>query len=242
MVKNFSNSGKEMTTFLEIMGRIADDLDRTDLYTQIKLAINRAIIHYQTEPFWFKETSSSFPAVSGQEEYVAGVGSVPSDIEMIDILERQYSGSKVKLTEITPIRLEAKQSGTATGIPDQFAQYQNRLKLYPIPNQSGITILIKYTKNYAELVADADTNDWLTYANELIENRARWWVNSRIIKDREAAIEDKNMEMDALEALRTLNAHKTGQGRVVPTQFDASKIWGLTPDLPAMDNEGSRLR
>lgn len=208
-----------MSIFYDMMGRIADDLDRQDLYTQIKLGINRAITHYQTEPFWFKETSTSFSAVSGQEEYVYGTGGVPSDVEMIDIMECQYNGSKTPIGEITTFELETKQSLTATGIPSEFAQYQNRFKLYPIPNQTGIIILLKYTKNYVALSADADTNDWLTYAEELIENRARWWVNSRIIKDIEAATIDSGMEYSALEALRTLNTHHTGQGAVIPTDF-----------------------
>jgi len=207
------------STFLQMQNRIADDLDRTDLNTQIKLAINRAIKHYQTEPFWFKETSSSFSAVVNQEEYVYGTGSVPSDVEMIDILESQFNGSKTPIREITTFELEAKQTGIVTGEPREYAQYQNRFKLLPIPNQAGITILIKYTKNYAELSADSDTNDWLTYAEDLIEARARWWLNMRVIKDIPSANDDAVQEASALEALRTLNVHKTGQGEVIPTDF-----------------------
>jgi hypothetical protein len=207
------------STFLQMITRIEDDLDRTDLRTQIKLAINRAIEHYETEPFWFKETSSSFPAVLNQEEYVYGVGSVPADVQMIDIMERQYNGDKKTMREITAFELEAKQSLDDTGVPDEFAQYQNRFKLYPIPNQTGITILIKYTKNYTELSADSDTNDWLTYAEDLIEAHARWWVNLRVIKDREGAADDAVQVESALEALRTKNNFKVGQGEVIPTEF-----------------------
>jgi hypothetical protein len=207
------------STFLEMQSRIADDLDRTDLNTQIKLAINRSIEFFETEPFWFKEASSSFSAVINQEEYVYGTGSVPSDVQMIDIMERQYNGSKTTMTEITPFEIEAKQSLQATGIPDEFAQYQNRFKLYPIPNQSGITILIKYTKNYTTLVSDGSTNDWLTYAEDLIEARSRWWLNMRVIRDQNAAADDERQVAIALDALRTKNTQKTGQGRVIPTYF-----------------------
>lgn len=207
------------STFLQMQQRIADDLDRTDLNTQIKQAINRAIVHFKTEPFWFKETSTSFPAVSGQEEYVYGVGGLPSDVEMIDIMQRNYNGDNITLTEITTFELEAKQKGDSVGIPDQFAQYQNRFKFYPIPNQTGITILLKYTKSYVDLAADTDTNDWLTYAEDLIEARARWWVNMRIIRDQLAAMDDEKQEYSALEALRTINTHKSGQGRIIPSQF-----------------------
>ena len=202
-----------------MQSRIADDLDRTDLNTQIKLAINRSIEFFETEPFWFKEASSSFSAVINQEEYVYGTGSVPSDVQMIDIMERQYNGSKTTMTEITPFEIEAKQSLQATGIPDEFAQYQNRFKLYPIPNQSGITILIKYTKNYTTLVSDSSTNDWLTYAEDLIEARSRWWLNMRVIRDQNAAADDERQVAIALDALRTKNTQKTGQGRVIPTYF-----------------------
>ncbi|MGA1554164.1 MAG: phage adaptor protein [Burkholderiaceae bacterium] len=208
-----------MSTFLEMQQRIADDLDRTDLTTQIKKAINRAIVYYEKEPLWFKESSATFTAVSGQEEYTYGSDSVPSDVAMIDIMERAYGGQKISMQEITPFELEAKQSLTATGIPDEFAQYEDKFKLYPIPNQSGITIYIKYTKTYDELSADGDTNDWLTYAEDLIEAKARWWINARILRDNDAAANDAAQEMDALDALRTKNVHKTGQGRVIPTQF-----------------------
>lgn len=206
------------STFLQMQQRIADDLDRTDLNSQIKLAINRAINHYKTEPFWFKESSSSFPAVVNQEEYVYGTGSVPSDVEMIDIMECQLNGSKSPMVEITPFELEAKQSLLAVGEPREYAQYQNRIKLYPIPNQAA-TILIKYTKSYTDLSADSDTSDWLTYAEDLIEARARWWLNMRVIKDIAAANDDALEESLALNALRTVNDHKTGGGEVIPTEF-----------------------
>lgn len=208
-----------MTTALSDMrSRIADDLARSDLNTQIDKAINRAIYYYQKEPFWFKETTSSFPTVANQEEYVGGVGSVPSDIAEIDYLERTVSGSTISLTEITFTELEAKQSGTAVGLPYQFAQYQNRFKLYPIPN-AVMTMPIGYTKSYSALTLDADTNDWLTYAEDLIESRAKWWLNSRVLKDLESAGMDKNAENDALLALRQLNVSKTAEGRVIPTSF-----------------------
>lgn len=202
----------------DMRSRIADDLARSDLNTQIDKAINRAIYYYQKEPFWFKETTSSFSTVINQEEYIGGTGGVPSDIAQIDYLERIVGGSSITLTEITSTELEAKQSGTAIGLPYEFAQYQNRFKLYPIPNQV-MTMPIGYTKSYAALVADADTNDWLTYAEDLIENRARWWLNFRVIKDYEAAGYDKIGETDALLSLRQLNFNKTGQGRVIPTSF-----------------------
>jgi hypothetical protein len=208
-----------MSTFLQMQSRIADDLDRTDLNTQIKLAINRAIKHYAKEPFWFKETSGSFSAVVNQEEYVYGTGGVPSDVEMIDIMEVVYGGTKSPVVEITPFELEAKQSQLSYGQPDEFAQYQNRFKLFPIPNQSGTTILLKYTKSYTDLSADADTNDWLTYAEDLIESRAKWWLNMRVIKDIPAANDDATCEVMALEALQVINNHKTGGGEVIPTSF-----------------------
>lgn len=208
-----------MTTQLSDMrSRIADDLSRSDLNTQIDKAINRAIYFYQKEPFWFKETSSSFPTVINQEEYVPGVGSVPTYIAQIDILERTSGNQTITLTQITPSELEAKQSGIAVGLPYEFAWYENSFKLYPIPNQV-LTMPIQYTKSYVALVADADTNDWLVYAEDLIENRARGWINARVLKDTDSATMDKAMEADSLMALRAINNAKTGQGKVVPTSF-----------------------
>ena len=49
-----------MATWDDLISRIADDLNRADLNTQIGVAVNRAITHYQSERTWFNETTDTF--------------------------------------------------------------------------------------------------------------------------------------------------------------------------------------
>jgi hypothetical protein len=75
-----------------------------------------------------------------------------------------------------------------------------------------------YTKTYATL-AGTNTNDWLTYAEDLIESRARWWLHNRITKNMEDAAAAKDEELDALQALREKTQDSASTEPLQPTTF-----------------------
>lgn len=183
---------------------IADDLDRTDMTTQINLAIGRAIQHYESEGFWFKETTGTFACVASQKAYTTS--SIPSDIAEIDYMEVRVSGNDYPITQISYEEIESIDFSGQTGIPSRYAYYKQSLYLYPIPN-STYTVTISYKKEYTALSADSDTNDWTTEAEDLIEARALWWIYARILKDTEQANSYKGIEIDNLNNLRI----KTGK-------------------------------
>ena len=74
-----------MATLGEIHDRIADDLNRTDLTSQIILAINRAIQHYETRRFWFTENVWSFSCSSATDN-VNFTNAGTTDIKSIDVV------------------------------------------------------------------------------------------------------------------------------------------------------------
>lgn len=205
-----------MSTLSEMRTRIADDLDRSDLSTQIDKAINRAIIHYQKEPFWFKETTGTFTTVAGTKAYGTADG-LPSDIGEIDYVEIVVSGSDYQLTKKDITWIEQANPQDTRGEPSHYAWYQNKMWLYLVPNAVR-TVRIYYTKKYTALATDNAENDWTTYAEDLIEARARWWLYLRVIMNTEQAGLAKQEELDALQALREKN-----EGYVVasipPTAF-----------------------
>lgn len=207
-----------MATFLEAQQRIADDLNRSDLTAQIKEAINRAIIYYEKEPFWFKETNGTFVTVASQQAY-GTVDGIPSDIARIKRLETAVGTSVYDIVERDINYIRDVNPNSATGDPPtNYAWWQKKIYLSLVPSQVR-TITAYYTKTYTELSADADTNDWLVYAEDLIEARARWWIYLRVIKNRKDADDAKIEEIDALGALREINEGYTAQGRIVPTSF-----------------------
>jgi len=193
-----------MSTFAQMKTRIADDIKRSDLATQIGIAINRAIEFYEKDRFFFSETSGTFATVSGQESYGTS-DNVPSTIAEIDEVTLTESSSNIfplDKTSFSSIRAMNVGGTTATGVPLDYTYYMEKFWLTPIPN--GVyTVTVYFKKNYASLSADGDTNDYTEEAEDLIEARARWWLYKRIIKDYEAAGEAKIEELEALSSLQS---------------------------------------
>lgn len=194
--------------------RIVTDLSRDDIASDVTDAINRAIKHYESEPFWFKETNDTFSTVASQKAYDSSDG-VATDIEEIHYAEITL-GDDFELTRRDMSWIEQRDNDN-TGDPTVYALWQGEIWLYPTPNQVR-TVTLYYTKSYAALSADADTNDWLTEAEDLIEARARWWLCKRKLKMFPQAQEAKLEELEALEALRKKNENRASQS-IVPTRF-----------------------
>ncbi len=207
-----------MSTLLEMRSRIADDMLRTDIDTQINKAINRAIVHYEKERFWFQETTGTLATVSGTQSYGTADG-LPSDIKEIDAAKITIAATnKYVLTPRNYRWILDIDTGAFQSQPYDWAWYRSKVFLHPIPN--GVwTITLSYQKSYTTLSADADTNDWTVYAEDLIEARASWWLYSRVIKDQDLAGTAKAEETDALSALREKTRKLVSTGNIKATDF-----------------------
>lgn len=207
-----------MSTLSDLRTNIADDINRSDLSTQIDKAINRAIRFYRRDRFWFQETSGTFATVASQQAYSTADG-IPSDIAEIDYVKITYQSNWI--VELDPVTLQEVQNlniGNYTGKPEKYAFYQQKFYLWPIPD-AAYTVTVFYTKNYSDLSSGSDSNDYTNYAQELIENRARWWLNMRIIKDMEGAKGDKEMEIESLNALRAESERYISSGQITATSW-----------------------
>src|SRR3990167_8249278 len=61
-----------MTTLAVMKSQLADDLNRTDISTQIATAIESAIDHYRQTRFYWNETrGSTFATVASQSRYTS---------------------------------------------------------------------------------------------------------------------------------------------------------------------------
>lgn len=204
-----------MSTLAQMRSRIADDLDRSDLSSQIDKAINRAIKYYQGRRFWFNETTGTFTTVADQRTYGSADG-LPSDIVEIDFLKIALTSLDDPITPRTYSWIENIDLGNnLTGEPTDYALYQEKVYLYPIPDAT-YTITVSYQQSYSELSSDSDTNDWTTEAEDLIEARARWWLYTRVIQDREMAADAKAEEREALKMLVQRTEKMLMKGTLTP--------------------------
>lgn len=207
------------STLAQLRARIQDDLlDSYVTDAQTNTAINRAIIHYQSKPVWFTQTSGTFATVADQQSYTTSDG-LADDILQIDYMEYAQGSNLYKLRPTTFNNLQAFTSSSAdNGQPFDFAWGVNKLWLYPIPD-AAYTVTYYYRKKYDELSADGDNNDWTNNAEDLIEARATWWLHNRITKDKDEAQVAKAEEMEALKALHTKERMLQPANRLVPTSF-----------------------
>ena len=190
-----------MSTFAELQAFIADDIDRTDLNSQIQNAINRAISHYSTEGFYFQETNGTFSLVSGTSVYGTAEG-IPSDIREINYLEITTNGFNYEVFKRSLDYILNTDPTNYDGDPTDYAWYQQEIWFSPNPNAVR-TITVYYDKEYTDLSADTDENDFTTIsiATDLIRARAEWILYKQILHDKDSSADAKELEMDAYQML-----------------------------------------
>jgi hypothetical protein len=207
-----------MSTLSQMRSRISDDFNRSDLSTQIDRAINRAISHYRKEHFYFMETSASFSTIANQESYGTADG-IPSTINEIQRVEITLtSNNKPELNERTFDYIRERNGYVVTGDPYDYAWYQSKIYLSPIPN-SVKTITLYFDKKYTDLSADSDSNDWTTDAEDLIEYHVKADIYLNTLHDTEQANLMAIAEKMALDALRAKTEKLTSSGKIRPTSF-----------------------
>ena len=195
-----------MATYLETQTRIANELNRTNLTAEIKLAILSAIEYYGKRRWWFNEESTTLVTVSSTA-YVA----LPSDFIEMDKLEITTT-STLPLNQTTINDMLEWRSTTSTGEPSDYCLYQNRIELYPTPD-AVYSLPIHYIKSLTVLAADTDTNLWLTDMEELVRLHAKKDLYANKIRDTNSAKDMQALEDSVLLRLESLNQRRVTTGR-----------------------------
>ncbi|MCK5015972.1 MAG: hypothetical protein KAS32_02780 [Candidatus Peribacteraceae bacterium] len=201
---------------------IANYLANNSISSEIDLAINRAIGHYSKQRFVFNMATATMSTVKSQESYGTSDG-LPSNIQKIDLVTGLINGSDliIEPTQFTDIQYYNSRT-TTIGIPYEYALYEQKMWISPIPNDAYV-LTIYYVKGYDSLALDMSSNDFTTYAEDLIEGRAVWWLNSMVLDNDEGAARAKRLEQEALAELRDEYDNKYSTGAL---QLNASYING----------------
>lgn len=168
-----------MSTFLEMITRIASDLKRNNIPDDVKAAINDAITEGARERFYFNEMHISFPTVAATEYY--------DDLGLVEIDAAWFNtgGSRYNLDIINQLDANDLSSGNLTsGQLQEISRYGGQLRLYPVPNAIITVFLDGYGKlSPNPLVADGDTNKWLTEGELYIRALAKRNLLRDVIRD-----------------------------------------------------------
>lgn len=205
-----------MATFLETATRIVTDLRRGNLLADAKIAINEAIEEAAQERFYFNEMHTSFMTVPGTEYY--------SDLGLVELDAVWYTDAgSVKYGVDIESQLDANDLSVGTvagGALQSISRYGGQLRLYPVPS----TVVTVYLDGYGKLapsplVADADTNAWLTEGLQFIRNLAKRNLLRDVIRDYGEARVAEGVAEDYKSKLLEKTALKSATGRIRSTQF-----------------------
>jgi len=203
-----------MANYQDMITRIADELSRSDLTTQIQNEIQSAIAYYQNERFYFNERRDvTWNTVIGQEFYTSTDIPDLSLLTQMDAMTITVNQDRFKVRPWPYPNLEQMSVTTTTqGQPGYYSIYAQQIRLYPIPQMvypmrlSGLFVV-------AAPVNMSDSNVWTNDAEELIRARAKKNVCINIIKDAANAATAQAQETEAYRNIVIRTSQFTASGQ-----------------------------
>lgn len=179
-------------TLGDMKARVASELARADLTSQIASAITDAIGIYQKKRFRFNETipdnAKSFLTVAGRATYTSADLADIATVKAFDYLLMKVGITLFQLKREDPLVVKLyNQTSQMMGQPGWWAYEGNEIILAAIPDQA-YTI---YPGGY--FVAPAPANDaeannpWMTDAEILIRSRAKFEIALNVTRNAKMA-------------------------------------------------------
>lgn len=178
-------------TFGAIKNRIADELVRPDLASQIALAVQDAVLEAATYRFWFNEVRGlAFTTVAGQDYYGEDDSSFIPGLSQIDTVAIIVNGQRRDLTMANSLDVKQWQSGSdVTGEPGYYTRQANGLVLWMTPNDA-YPVLIDGVTRFDPLENDSDDNAYLSEGERYVRALAKAIMFEDVIRDTDEA--DRN--------------------------------------------------
>lgn len=197
-----------MATFLETATRIAAELRRSNLLPEIKQAVNDAITEAAKNRFYFNEMHVSFVTVPGTE-YYPDLGLVEFDDAWF-YMNGVVNGQKERLYIRSQLDANDDRIGNALGGQlETISRYGGQVRVQPVPSNVATIYLDGYGKLTPNpLVADGDTNAWLTDGERYIRTLAKSILLADIVRDfgeartLAALAEDRRSELEIETTLK----------------------------------------
>lgn len=197
-----------MATLGDLKARIADEILKRNLTTQIAQHIARAIEHFADRRFWFNEarfTGATTPA----DAYVT----MAPEMRKIDMLSVTVGGSAYELCSRDWSWIEEWQGCVNSGQPTDYSLSGAQVRLYPTPDQVYPLAALGIF-DLPALATDASSNAWTNEGADLIAARTRMTLFRDVLRDGEGVALAKDAIAEAESALNRKTVMRVGQGRV----------------------------
>lgn len=203
-----------MTTLTIMKARIASELRRSDLTTQIASAIDTAIQAYQDQRWFFNESRDlTFSTVADQEFYTSSDDADIGLVKKIDYVKIYMDDHPNVLQVEDPARMEwLSQNGTATGEPLYYCYYARKFRLYPVPSDVYTVRIGAQIKLAGPATDEEADNPWMIEAERLIRSRAKYELALHVLRDTKLAEGMASAVQEAEAQLRRDTNQQTQQG------------------------------
>ena len=208
-------------TLAAMQSRIADELARSDLSTQITNCINDAIEFYQSERFVFNETRDlTFNTVAGQEFYTAADQVDIPNLEAFDYIILYLGNIPWPLHRRQPIEIEKlNQNGLMRGQPWNFCYYNKQVRFGPVPDNVYNMRIAAQNRIAAPASGNEANNPWMVDAEKLIRCRAKRELFVHYIRNEKQAAIMKLSEDEAFDELKGRTNRLLGTTMIQPMIF-----------------------
>lgn len=207
-------------TYADMQARIIDELQRSDLATNVQSAIQDAIKHYQRRALAVNQaTLPGIASVDGQREY-----SLPADFSrMVGDILITFDGTTVPMEARTIQQIDEMDSDAASpveGYPAWYAIYGNstgaRFTVFPRPDANTYTFSGRYVSKLTAPSADADESFWTNDAERAIRCYAKAVLYDDVIRLPDQAEREFAKAEAEWEELVKESESRAFQGGVVP--------------------------
>lgn len=203
--------------------KIADQIARADLATQITETINDAIIFYQPHRFIFSEgRDTSLSTVIGQEFYGVADDVLlgPNGLFAFDYITVTIGTAKFDLPRYQPEDIELlTQSGTQMGQPQCYSYYNYQMRLYPVPSAVYPLTIAAHQRIAPPTAQNTVGNAWMVDGERLIRGRAKYELAINYTGDMDEAQRMTAYVNEAYDELKARTNKLAGTGFITPTMF-----------------------
>jgi hypothetical protein len=193
-----------------------DELQRTDLASQINNAITEAANYFRRDAFFRNDAQdTSTVTAAGTNVYLA-----PADVAEIRQLSITVSNTKYPLQVRSWEYINEEDSNTLTPVEGPPVEYAVTLpstgmavRLFPTPD-GAYQLQYDYIQIIPAPVQDTDSNFWTMEGREMVRAFAKYLLRMTVLNDPQSAASDKELADQYLRKLKQETGMKKFTGRL----------------------------